>query len=195
MKSGKSGFAKLFKDSGFTSKIIALVFDEAHCISQWGSFRPEFRELGRLRHLVRGVPIHLTSATLPDHVLNDVLKTTHISRKDLYTMHRSNERPNVYIAVREIKHALGSFADLDFLVDDWAAGIATPRKFLVLFDSISDCVQAGLRLRSRLPLELRDQVQWHHSNMSSEFREQALDAFLQGKIIGFCATDTMGMVR
>lgn len=195
MKKGKSGFAELFKDPGFKSRLMALIFDEAHCISQWGSFRPEFREMGRLRHILQGrVPFHITSATLPEHVLSDVLNTMSIPRDNLYLMHRSNDRPNVFIAVREIKHAMDSFADLDFLVDDWASGKARPRKFIVFFNNIADSVAAGLRLRSRLPRRLRNQVKWHNSNMSSKFREDELNAFLAGRITGLLATDTIGMV-
>lgn len=194
MKAGSFGFAKLFKDAKFNAKIIAVVFDEAHCISQWGSFRPEFREIGRLRHILRGVPLHIASATLPDHVQRDVIKTMNINRSQMYITHRSNDRPNVFIAVRELKHSMSSYADLDFLVADWAAGKGRPRKFLVVFDSILDSVLAGLHLRSLLPRHLRNKVKWHNSNMSAKFRAEEIDAFLRGEILGFCATDTLGMV-
>ena len=194
MKSSKYGFSALFKDSSFTSKLISLVFDEAHCISDWCGFRTEFREVGRLRHILRNVPYYLTSATLPDNVLSDVLRITNISRSNLHIFHRSNDCANVFIDVREIKYSLDSFKDLNFLVEDWAAGKAQPRKFLVLFDSISECIDAGTHLRSLLPLESRNKILWHNSSMSRKFREDAIDAFLAGEIVGFCATDTLGMV-
>ncbi|KAJ3473564.1 hypothetical protein NLI96_g12939 [Meripilus lineatus] len=60
MKPG-GGFEKLFKKADFTSRIISVVFDEAHCITQWGSFRPEYRELSRLRYLIPKIPFVLAS--------------------------------------------------------------------------------------------------------------------------------------
>jgi len=44
-------FQKLWKDSKFRSRLIALVIDEAHCIEDWGvdDFRPLYRKLDTLR--------------------------------------------------------------------------------------------------------------------------------------------------
>ena len=194
MKPGKTGFGALFGDRKFTSQIIALVFDEAHCIPGWGGFRGEFREVGRLRHILQGVPMHFTSATMPDHVLADLLKITHIPRKDLHVIHRSNDRSNVFIQVREIKESLTSFKDLDFLVEGWADGKVQPRKFLILFDSIRESVDAAHHLRELLPRRLKNKIKWHNSHMSTNFKEKTVQDFLNGDLLGFCATDTLGMV-
>lgn len=194
LQPGNTGFSKLLRSEAFTSRIIALVLDEAHCISVWESFRPAFKEIGRLRHLIDNVRFHLTSATLPKHILTDVLNSVNIPRDDVFKIHRSNARPNIAVVVREIQHSLTSFKDLNFIVDDWAAGGPTPGKFLILFDSIDECVKAGRHLRWRLPLELRDFIKWHHSDMTPEFRVESLDELLKGNIIGFCATETLDMV-
>src|SRR5207244_7610521 len=57
---------RLLQQSGV--RFIAV--DEAHCISQWGhDFRPEYRQLGRLRDDFPGVSLHAFTATAAERVV------------------------------------------------------------------------------------------------------------------------------
>ena len=50
-----------------------IAVDEAHCISQWGhDFRPEYRQLARLRQLLPGVGMHAFTATATRRVRQDI---------------------------------------------------------------------------------------------------------------------------
>ena len=69
--------------------------DEAHCISQWGhEFRPEYRQLSRLRTSFPKLPIAAFTASATQQVRHDILKQLQMRQPDLYiaSFHRRNLR-------------------------------------------------------------------------------------------------------
>ena len=56
------------------SRVSFVAVDEAHCISQWGhDFRPEYRQLGRIRERLGGVSLHAFTATATGRVRRDIV--------------------------------------------------------------------------------------------------------------------------
>lgn len=189
-------FARLCRNTVFTSRLISLIVDEAHCVAIWAFFRNEYGHLGRIRYLLPdGLPVVAVSATLPENVLSDTIEKLRLRKGKTIIIRRSNDRPNVHIMVRKIQHTISSFRDLEFLVpDNWKCGDREPRKFVIFFDKISESVAAGLFLRARLPLDLRDKIKWFHSNMSQRFKEDEVKNLQSRGTWGICATDSFGMV-
>ena len=67
--------------------------DEAHCISEWGhEFRPEYRQLSRLRTCLPRRPIAAFTASATRQVRHDILKQLQMRQPDLYiaSFHRKN---------------------------------------------------------------------------------------------------------
>lgn len=190
------GFDKLWNSERFTSRLISVVWDEAHCISLWGDFRPEYKEAARLRYLIpKGIPFFLASATLPPVVLSDVLQILAIRADKSVLIQRSNDRANIHIVVRKLRYSLTSFHDLAFLIpDNYKEGDPPPPKFLIFFDNITTSVAAAKYLQSRLPLEFRHVINWFNSDCSPELREELMEELRTGKIWGLCCTDSCGMV-
>ncbi|KIL53911.1 hypothetical protein M378DRAFT_174525, partial [Amanita muscaria Koide BX008] len=155
------GFETLLKDKLFNSRIISIVIDEAHCISQWGSFRPEYRDLGRLRHLQRKLcPILATSATMSAAVIEDVKKVLRLREEHLFISQCSTDRPNFAILVRPIVNPIYTYRDLSFVLCDWEPGNLPPPKFIIFFDNIRNSVDAGNYLRSLLPKDEQYRIKW-----------------------------------
>jgi ATP-dependent DNA helicase RecQ len=77
-----------------------FAIDEAHCISEWGhEFRPEYRQLSRLRGKFPDRPIAAFTASATRHVRHDILAQLELHNPDKYIA--SFHRPNLRYLVRE----------------------------------------------------------------------------------------------
>ena len=71
-----------------------VAVDEAHCISQWGhDFRPEYRQLGRLRQLLPGIGLHAYTATATARIRKDI--AAQLGLDDPVELVGSFDRPNL----------------------------------------------------------------------------------------------------
>jgi ATP-dependent DNA helicase RecQ len=81
-----------------------FAIDEAHCISEWGhEFRPEYRQLKRLRERFPERPIAAFTASATRHVRHDILAQLALRNPDKYIA--SFHRPNLRYLVRECNTA------------------------------------------------------------------------------------------
>ncbi|KAG2154426.1 uncharacterized protein EDB93DRAFT_1081486 [Suillus bovinus] len=79
---------------------MGFVFDEAHCITSWGEFCNEYKELECLRYILPCyVPFMIMSATLTPDTLRDVQRLLHMRSDNLLMVHMSTDRPNIKICV------------------------------------------------------------------------------------------------
>ena len=79
-------------------QISFVAVDEAHCISQWGhDFRPEYRQLGRLRRLLPGVSLHAFTATATSRVRQDI--ASELALNEPLEFVGSFDRPNLLYRV------------------------------------------------------------------------------------------------
>ncbi|HEV2396752.1 MAG TPA: RecQ family ATP-dependent DNA helicase [Candidatus Sulfotelmatobacter sp.] len=77
-----------------------FAIDEAHCISEWGhEFRPEYRQLSKLRGNFPDRPIAAFTASATRHVRHDILAQLALQNPHKYIA--SFHRPNLRYLVRE----------------------------------------------------------------------------------------------
>jgi len=76
-----------------------FAIDEAHCISEWGhEFRPEYRQLSRLRSLFPDTPVSAFTASATQHVRHDIVEQLHL--RDAFCHVASFRRTNLRYRVR-----------------------------------------------------------------------------------------------
>jgi ATP-dependent DNA helicase RecQ len=75
-----------------------VAIDEAHCISQWGhDFRPEYRQLARLRSVFPDIGIHAYTATATARVRRDI--ASQLELREPVELVGSFDRPNLVYRV------------------------------------------------------------------------------------------------
>src|SRR5438046_7205146 len=83
-----------FLERALNWNIAQIAIDEAHCISEWGhDFRPEYRELKKLRTHFPDVPIIALTATATERVRDDIIKQLKLRDPRCYVA--SFNRPNL----------------------------------------------------------------------------------------------------
>jgi ATP-dependent DNA helicase RecQ len=101
-----------------------FAIDEAHCISEWGhEFRPEYRQLSRLRISFPDLPLAAFTASATRRVRHDILQQLQLSNPHKYIA--SFHRRNLRYLVREcagyeqnslLVRALGNYSDSSVII-------------------------------------------------------------------------------
>lgn len=198
VKSNEFRRAVLSKSS-FSSRLRAVCIDEAHCVSLWGgSFRPEYGELGALRaRFPSNVPFLIASATLPDHVIDDIRGKLGIS-KDATTIAISNDRPNVSLSCRQMRHSEESHGDLRFLIPPGASKADDIDITLVYCNTRTTCEDICDNLRRWAVHEsIEDPEVWiafYHAKVGAKRKRELEEKLRNGTIRILICTDAVGMV-
>ena len=92
------GFQEFLNDVTQSVGLSGFVVDEAHCVSEWGhDFRPEYRQLARLRRNYPQVPCYAFTATATERVRHDIIKQLALQNPSFHC--NSFNRPNLYYEV------------------------------------------------------------------------------------------------
>lgn len=102
-----SPFRKWLACKETMTRVLAVIVDEAHCISQWGGdFRPAYAELEKLRAFIpTNIPLLLTSATFCPSSLSDVCARMNIDLEKSFFLNLGNRRPNITTSIIQMDNA------------------------------------------------------------------------------------------
>ena len=100
----KSGRLRdVFRHLHQRNQLERFVIDEAHCVSQWGhDFRPDYKDLGRLKVDYKGVPMMALTATATERVKVDIQKQLGFT-KSAVVLTSSFNRENLRYQINKLK--------------------------------------------------------------------------------------------
>ncbi len=159
--------------------VSAVAIDEAHCISEWGhDFRPEYRQLSRLRALLPGVPFTALTATATERVREDIVRHLHLDNPAVFVA--SFNRPN--LSYRVIPKDQGSKQIAEFVrkrpADSGIVYCATRATADRLAEALSS---RGFPAKP------------YHAGLTAGERASHQDLFLRDEVRIICATIAFGM--
>ncbi len=160
-------------------KLAYFAIDEAHCVSMWGhDFRPEYRQLGRLREIFPDVTIAAYTATATEQVRNDIARQ--LSLKDPHILVGSFDRPNLTYKVQPRKNIAAQVCSV-LNRHKGESGII----YCIRRKDVNDlCNQLQDRGYNIAP---------YHAGMDAQKRKRNQDRFINEKIDTIVATIAFGM--
>ncbi|MHC5082482.1 MAG: DNA helicase RecQ [Planctomycetota bacterium] len=161
------------------TKLSYFAIDEAHCVSMWGhDFRPEYRQLGRLRQIFPDVTIAAYTATATEQVREDIGRQ--LSLKSPNVLVGSFDRPNLSYKIQPKRNIVNQVCSV---ID------RHPGESGVIY-----CIRR--KDVNELCIELENKgykVAGYHAGMDAEKRKRHQDRFINEDVDIVVATIAFGM--
>jgi ATP-dependent DNA helicase RecQ len=156
-----------------------IAVDEAHCISMWGhQFRPDYRNLSKLKVRFPGVPmIALTASAIPE-VREDIVSQLKLASPKKYV--GSFDRKNLSYEVREKKGAIPQIIGY-VCCHRGMSGIIYCLQRRTTEEIAEKLQKSGIRA---LP---------YHADLSDTVRSETQEKFVKDDVDVICATVAFGM--
>jgi ATP-dependent DNA helicase RecQ len=159
--------------------VAQIAIDEAHCISEWGhDFRPEYRQIAKLRDHFPGVPFMALTATATERVRVDIVKHLRLHEPRRYVA--SFNRPNLtYRVIPKSKPYDQVLAFIRGRRKESGIVYCQSRKAA---ESVAERLEeGGIRARP------------YHAGLPDKVRSENQELFLRDEVRVICATIAFGM--
>jgi superfamily II DNA helicase RecQ len=190
-------FRKWLTAKETAGNIMAIIVDEAHCISQWGGdFRPVYSQLEKLRAFMPPeIPILLTSATLPPAALKDCCSCMNVDLNDSYFLNLGNHCPNITTKVLRMDGSTDYKAIYDVLPDPNTIMSAKDLPKTIVFTNSVNAMQIlCCDARQHYGASFRRHIDFLHAHRTANAKQRVMKLFRKGVIKLLIATEAAGMV-
>lgn len=172
-------FRETVKSLGSKNQISYLVFDEAHCISQWGNgFRPDYLSIAEeSRSIAPKATIVLLSATATPEVISDITQAVGLDNLNLVVDHF--DRPNLKFEVHEKdKESNNKIIEI----------MSSAESGLVYCSTKRECEETSALLEAA-----GISSQPYHAGLSKTVKESLQENWFRESIKILCCTSAFGM--
>jgi len=190
---GQSGIIYISPEYLFNSKefilsmannnLISLIaVDESHCISTWGQFRPEYKELGVLKEWASNVPILALTATATPKIISDITKVLKLDKPKIVmsSFYRKNLNINVTKKV-SLKKDQKKIVELIKKIDS--------KDKIIIYCKTKDETDRFVNKLKEFGIKSKS----YHAGKSNEKRNKIQKKFMKGKVNIIIATIAFGM--
>ena len=169
----------LFQERLKQMNVGLLAIDEAHCISQWGhQFRPEYRQIAKIRALIPQTPCLAVTATATEKVVNDISIQLNLHKPTLFK--QSFVRDNLSYNVRKGANKFALLVEV-----------------LQPFKSFSTIVFVNTRAHAEEVARFLNHnhfsAGFYHAGLKAKDREKIQEDWIQNKFRTMVATNAFGM--
>lgn len=156
-----------------------FAIDEAHCVSEWGhDFRPEYREISKLRQSFPQVPFMALTATATERVREDIIKALSLRNPKTYVA--SFNRPNLTYRVQAKSGAYEQ--TLSFIR-------ARRKESGIIYCQSRKTAESVAQKLNEDGISARP----YHAGLANEERSKNQELFLRDEVRVICATIAFGM--
>ncbi|PKG31846.1 ATP-dependent DNA helicase RecQ, partial [Methanoregula sp.] len=162
-----------------SARVRLIAIDEAHCISEWGhNFRPEYRQLARIKEVFPGIPLIALTATAITGVRRDIRQQLKMESAREFT--GSFNRKNLRYRVVQKKNPLV------FLADYLGQHRSDSGIVYCLSREETETVASDLQRRGFSAVA-------YHAGLPRQERERVQESFIRDRVQVVCATVAFGM--
>ena len=190
-------FRKWLSSKEATKNIAMIIFDEAHCISQWGGdFQPAYAEVSKLRAFMPScIPVILTSATLPPLALAEVCSQMNVNCEDAYFLNLGNCCSNISYEVHHMDSSKDYSAIHTLLPDP--NEIVTPADLphsIIFTNSVNNTQIICHDLCRRYGPQFHKHIDFLHAHCTWKAKQHVMRNFCKRRVQILIATEAAGMV-